>query len=44
MHVKFDEFDDQQSIIEIDDEEDEIVRSQHLDSNQEPTPQVLPKT
>ncbi|KAK2388390.1 putative mitochondrial protein [Trifolium repens] len=42
MHVKFDEFEDQPNLIE--DEEDEFIRNQNLEPNQEPSPQMLPRT
>ncbi|WJX93540.1 hypothetical protein P8452_75051 [Trifolium repens] len=44
MHVKFDEFEEQPSIMEIDDEEVELIRNQNDDPNQESPPQQLPKT
>ncbi|WJX46324.1 hypothetical protein P8452_33139 [Trifolium repens] len=44
MHVKFDEFEEQPSTMEIDDEELELIRNQNDDPNQESPSQQLPKT
>ncbi|WJX45438.1 hypothetical protein P8452_32320 [Trifolium repens] len=44
MHVKFDESEEQPSVMEIDDEEVELIRNQNDDPNQESPSQQLPKT